>query len=138
VVNHDDEAERYFGSELHTQYLMTETWQFIGGDWKLRQVHCAAVSIDAPTIKLSRAQMDELVRKYIAGSLTYVISRHDDHLLGAQPGHQAGELKGETRDVLIVINQPRSKKVFLRDGAGKIISFADRREYCDLTWTRRW
>jgi hypothetical protein len=32
VVNHDDQAEQYFGSELHAQYLMTETWQFIGGD----------------------------------------------------------------------------------------------------------
>jgi hypothetical protein len=27
VVHYDDETEHYFGTDLHAEYLMTETWQ---------------------------------------------------------------------------------------------------------------
>lgn len=132
VVHKDDEVEQYFGSELHAQYLMTETWQLLAGAWKLREVHCAAIPTDPPAIRLTPAQMDELAGTYQAGSLTYVIRQDQDRLLGARPGHPEVELKAETRDVLFVSGQPRSRRVFARDAAEKVTGFADRRENHDL------
>jgi hypothetical protein len=136
VVHRDSETENYFGSELRAEYLMTETWQLFAGDWKLRNIHCAAIPVDAPTIELNPTQMDELVGTYQAGTLRYIIRREGERLLGSQPGRREVELKAETRDVLIVPGQPRSRKVFRRDKAGKVTGFADRRENRDLVWSR--
>ncbi len=136
VVHRDEETEQYFGSQLHAQYLQTETWQQLHGKWMLRAVHCAAIPVDAPTIELSTQQMDELVGAFRAGTLTYVVRKEGNRLLGGQPGQDQVELKAETRDVLIVPGRPRSRKVFLRDQAGKVTGFADRRENRDLVWTR--
>jgi hypothetical protein len=136
VVHKDNEFENYFGSDLFAQYLMTETWQLLGGAWKLRAVHCAAIPADPPAIHLTTVQMDELAGTYQAGTLTYVIRRDQNRLLGARPGHSETELKAETRDVLFVPGQPRSRKVFARDAAEKVTGFADRRENRDLVWHR--
>lgn len=132
----EDETEHYFGSVLYAQYLLTEVWQQLGGEWKLRSVHCAAIPIDPPVITLTEAQMNELTGTFQAGSLTYVIRRVGNRLLGSQPGHKESELKVETRDVLFIADQPRSRKVFIRDASGKVTNFADRRENRDLTWVR--
>jgi hypothetical protein len=136
VVHRDDEAEQYFGNELHAQYLMTETWQLLKGEWKLREIHCAAIPVDADSIALTPAQMDELVGAFQAGSLRYIIRRDGSRLLGGQPGHHEVELKAATRDVLIIPGQPRSMKVFKRDNENKVTGFADRRENRDLVWSR--
>jgi hypothetical protein len=136
VIHRDDETEHYFGSELQAQYLMTETWQLFGDQWKLREIHCAAIPVDAPTVALTANEMDQLVGKYQAGTLQYTIRRDVRRLLGAQPGHEEVELKAETRDVLIIPGQPRSRKVFSRDDHGNVIGFSDRRENHDLIWLR--
>lgn len=136
VVHRDSETEQYFGSELHAKYLMTETWQLLAGEWKLRNIHCSAIPGDAPAIALNATQMDELVGTYQAGTLRYIIRREGDRLFGGQPGRREVELKAETRDVLIVPGQPRTIKVFRRDNAGKVTGFADRRENRDLVWLR--
>jgi hypothetical protein len=43
----------------------------------------------------------------------------------------------EVRDVFFVAGQPRTRRVFLRDAAGRITGFADRREGEDVRWRRR-
>jgi hypothetical protein len=136
VVHRDDEREQYFGSSLQAQYLMTETWQLSKGHWKLRVVHAAAIPVDAPTITLSSEKLDQFVGTYRAGTLTYVIRRDATRLFGGRPGGPEAELKPETRDVLIVPGQPRSRKVFSRDSNDAVTGFADRRENRDLVWTR--
>jgi hypothetical protein len=136
VVHRDDETELYFGSELHAQYLMTETWQLLAGKWQLRAIHCAAIPVDAPAIRLTKAEMDELVGTYHAGSLEYVVRRDGERLLGGRRGRNETELKAETRDVLFISGQPRSRKVFTRNEKGLVTGFSDRRENRDLVWTR--
>jgi Domain of unknown function (DUF4440) len=136
VVHRDEETERYFGSELHAQYLMTEVWQELNGEWKLRSVHCAAVPIDPPAITLTTTEMDELVGTFQAGALTYAIRREGNRILAGQLSSKEVELKAETRDVLFVSGQPRSRKVFLRNAQGVVTGFADRRENRDLTWIK--
>ena len=136
VVHRDDETEQYFGSELHAQYLMTETWQLLAGEWKLREIHCAAIPVDPPSITLTSSQMDELVGTYQAGTLRYAIRRDGNRLLGSRTGRQEVELKAETRDTLFIPGQPRSVKVFKRNTDGRVTGFADRRENRDLWWSR--
>lgn len=134
VLHRDNETEEYFGSELHAQYLMTEVWQMLDGQWKLRSVHCAAVPTDAQTVQLSTQEMDRLTGRFQAGSLTYVIRRDGNRLLGGKEGQKEVELKAETRDVLIVPGQFRNRKVFFRTESGVVTGFADRRENRDLLW----
>lgn len=50
---------------------------------------------------------------------------------------KAQELRIEARDVMFVPGQPRSRKIFQRDAAGRITGFADRREGRDVAWIRR-
>jgi hypothetical protein len=136
VIHYDDETEHFFGSDLHAEYLMSETWQLTRGEWKLRLVHCAAVPTDPPAVTLTHAQIDELTGTYRAGALTQVIHRDGDRILATRAGRPDTELKAETRDVLFVPGQPRTIKVFQRNAAGKVTGFADRRENRDLFWTR--
>jgi hypothetical protein len=42
----------------------------------------------------------------------------------------------EVRDVLFIAGQPRIRKIFQRDTAGRITGFVDRRENWDLVWRR--
>jgi hypothetical protein len=136
VIHHDDETEHYFGSNLHAEYMMTETWQLLGKDWKLRIVHACAIPGEPAAVAVSHRQIDELTGTYRAGTLTYVLRRDGDRILGARSGRPEKELKAESRDVLFIPGQPRSHMVFLRDASGKVIAFADRRENRDLVWTR--
>lgn len=135
VVHRDDETEYYFGSELHAEYLMTETWQRINGSWMLRVVHAAAVPTDPAPVVLTHGEIDELAGTYRAGELTYTIRRDGGRIVGGRSGRPEVELKAETRDVLFVPGQPRSLKVFRRDAHGQVVGFADRRENRDLVWT---
>jgi len=134
MLHRDNETEEYFGSELHAQYLMTEVWQMLDGQWKLRSVHCAAVPTDPQTVKLSTQEMDQLTGTFQAGSLTYVIRRAGNRLLGGREGQKEFELKAETRDVLVIPGQFRNRKVFFRTESGIVRGFADRRENRDLFW----
>ena len=136
VLHRDNETEMYFGSELHAQYLMTEVWQMLDGQWKLRSVHCAAVPTDPQTVQLSTQEMDQLTGTFQAGSLTYVIRRDGNRLLGGRKGQKEFELKAETRDVLVIPGQFRNRKVFFRTESGIVSGFADRRENRDLLWRK--
>jgi hypothetical protein len=80
--------------------------------------------------------MDQLTGTYRAGSLTYVVRRDGNRLLGGRPGQSEVELKAETRDVLVVTGQFRNRKVFFRNQTGAVTGFADRRENRDLLWSK--
>ena len=56
--------------------------------------------------------------------------------MGGRPGSTMRPLKIEVRDVLFVPEQPRIRKIFQRDGKGKITGFVDRRESWDLVWKK--
>ena len=71
-----------------------------------------------------------------APDLVYVIKWDGQQLVGGRKGGSMKPLEVEVRDVLFVPGQPRIRKIFQRDGKGKITGFVDRRESWDLVWKR--
>lgn len=138
VIHVDEEFENYFGHEIHAQYMNTATWRLGGDGWKLIAQQVLASLLDPPAIALPAAQLDEYTGSYqLTDAIAYAIRRDGDHLVGERTGRPAQPLRVEARDVLFVPGQPRSRKVFQRDAAGRITGFADRREARDVVWTRR-
>jgi hypothetical protein len=132
----DDEEENFHGQQLRARYLVTETWQKTGGDWRLLLVHVYATLHEPPVLKLSALDLDAYVGRYAAGDLIYVISRDGDHLVGGREGKPASTLNAELKDVFFIFGQLRTRKMFQRDSGGKVTGFADRREGVDVTWRR--
>jgi hypothetical protein len=137
VIHRDDERENYHGQQLRAEYLMTETWLRQGIDWKLAMVHVYVVAKDPPAVALPAAALDEYVGRYSAAKdLIYVIRRDGDHLVGGRESGTALALLAESLDVFFIAGQPRTRKIFRRDAAHKIVDFTDRREGEDLVFTR--
>jgi len=137
VVHVDEESENYFGHELHAQYMNTATWRLGAGGWKLIAQQLLATLVDPPAIALPAAQLDDYAGSYrLTDEIHYAIRRDGDHLVGERTGRPPQALRVEARDVVFVPGQPRSRKVFQRDAAGRITGFADRREGRDIVWTR--
>ena len=138
VLHVDEESEDYFGHLLHAQYLNTATWRFGAGGWKLIAQQVYASLLDPPAITLPEGQLDDYVGTYqLTDQISYTIRKEADQLVGQRDGRPPQPLRVEARDVLFVPGQPRSRKIFLRDAAGQVTRFADRREARDVVWTRR-
>jgi hypothetical protein len=138
VLHVDEESEDYFGHHLHAQYLNTATWRLGPDGWKLIAQQVYASLLDPPAIALPAGQLDDYAGTYqLTDQISYVIRRDGDQLIGQRDGRPPQTLQVEARDVLFVAGQPRSRKIFLRDAAGQITRFADRREARDVVWTRR-
>jgi hypothetical protein len=130
VLHEDTDANK-------VRYIFTETWQHLGGTWKLRVLHITNVLSDPPAIQLSKAQIDELAGTYRSGSETYIVRRQDDQIFAGRAGGPEKELKAETRDVLFSPGvDPRKRTVFLRDSTGKVTGFVVRYESSDTLWTK--
>jgi hypothetical protein len=138
IASHvDDERETFHGHALHCQYRATDTWIRTPKGWRLIGSQVLALRTDPPTVELTPAQLDELVGRYhLAADLSYQIRRSGAVLIGQETGRRPDTLKAETRDVLFVPGRPRYRKVFRRDGEGRVVDFAERREAWDLVWTR--
>jgi Domain of unknown function (DUF4440) len=137
VIHIDDEQENYHGQVLTARYLTTETWRLDNGEWKLYLVHTYAVPKDPVAITLPTKEMEQYVGRYVGGpDLVYVIKWDGQQLVGGRKGGSMKPLQVEVRDVLFVTGQPRIRKIFQRDGKGKITGFVDRRESWDLVWKR--
>jgi hypothetical protein len=137
VLHVDEESENYFGHPIHAQYMTTATWRLGPDGWKLIATQVHASLLDPPAITLPDHQLDDYVGSYqLTDAIRYMIRRDGDHLVGERTGRPPQTLRVEVRDVLFVPGQPRSRKIFLRDAAGKVTGFADRREARDVVWTR--
>jgi len=132
----DEEEENFHGAQLHARYLVTETWQKAGSDWKLLLVHVYATLFEPPVMKVNSQDLDAYVGRYAVGDLVYVISRDGDHLVGGREGKPTSTLNAELKDVFFVSGQLRTRKIFQRDAEGKVTGFLDRREGVDLPWKR--
>ena len=134
VATHvDDEHETFHGHALHCQYRTTDTWIWTADGWRLIGSQIIALRTDPPAVALTPTQLDELVGSYaLAPDLHYDIRRSGQLLIGQEKGRKADTLRAETRDVLFVPGRPRYRKVFRRDGDGRVVDFAERREAWDL------
>lgn len=138
VTTHvDDEHETFHGHALHCQYRTTDTWIRTTQGWRLIGSQVLALRTDPPAVELTPAQLDEFVGTYaLAPDLHYEIRHRGAVLIGQETGRTPDTLRAETRDVLFVPGRPRYRKVFWRDGEGRAVGFAERREAWDLVWTR--
>ena len=137
VIHRDDERENYHGISLRAQYLMTETWLRRGGEWRLALVHAYVVAIDPPALAVPAARLDQYVGAYRAApDLTFTIRRQGGRLIGSSQSGKSNDLLLESPDVLFMAGQPRVKRIFQRDDAGRVTGFIDRREGEDIYFKR--
>jgi Domain of unknown function (DUF4440) len=137
VIHLDNEQETFHGQNLTAQYLTTETWRRDGDEWKLYLIHTYAVLKDPPTITLPEKELRQYVGEYSAApDLIYEIRFDGQRLVGGRKGTSMKPLDVEVRDVLFVPGQPRIRKIFQRNGSGKVTGFVDRRESWDLVWKK--
>ncbi|RDS82260.1 nuclear transport factor 2 family protein [Dyella monticola] len=137
-VFHQDDVPQRPGrvDERHSHLLMTETWQRIHGQWRLRLVHTDRIRINPPPILLTSQQIDELVGTYRSANVTYIIKRDGHRILGGRAGEPLTELMAETRDVLFQPDNVYLRRVFQRDAKGHVTGFIDRRETDGRSWAR--
>ena len=134
----NDEHERYHGYPLHCQYRTTDTWLRTEDGWRLIGAQVLALRTDPPKVALPAAARTEYCGRYaLAPGVEYEIRCRGDALEGQRTGRKPEQLAAEAPDVLFVPGQPRYRYIFLRDSAGKVTGFAQRREAWDLIWKRR-
>lgn len=137
-VFHRDDVPQRAGKEStkNSHLLMTETWQQIDGQWRLRIVHTDRIRLNPPPIALSAQEIDRLAGTYKNGDATYKVERSGSEIFGQRSGGPRLTLKAETRDVLFQPGNVYVRKVFQRDGKGQVTGFVDRDENSDRTWVR--
>lgn len=139
MVIHEDEVrpDPAHASRPGGRFLMTETWQRIAGEWKLRLVHIEPVRSDPPALMLSAVQLDELTGAYRAGAGDLVIRRTGGHLAGTAPGHPQIDMQAEARDVFFTPGDTRMRRIFQRDPqTGAVTGFIQRNENSDVPYVR--
>lgn len=136
VIHVDDLPSRSQVARAGGQYLMTETWQQIKGEWKLRIVHIDAVHTDPPVVALSPDELDQLAGTYLSGQNRIVIRREGTSLIRQRPGRPDAELRAEARDVFYAPGQTRARSIFLRNSSGAVSSLVIRDENSDRVWKR--
>jgi hypothetical protein len=133
----DDEFEDFHGQKLHAAYRVTDTWVREPVGWRLIASQTIAVQQDPPQAALPDKVLQSYVGRYAAGSdYVYEISREGSGLVGRTNGGKPQALRPELEDVLFTPGQPRVRKIFQRDGAGRVTGFVSRREERDVAFKR--
>jgi ketosteroid isomerase-like protein len=130
VTSFTDNATVRVGDQTITpRFRSTEVWLDEGDAWRMISSQTVALSDDPPANRLTSAQLDEYVGTYQAApGFTVTITRQDSQLFSATNGAKPTPLMAEVRDVLFTPGQPRARRVFDRDGNGKVMGFSSRRE----------
>jgi hypothetical protein len=131
-----EEDETFHGARIHARYRMTDTWVKRGGAWKLLASQVLALRSDPPELPTTAEQRRAYCGRYALGDLTFEIQCEADRLTGGTPGRPAKSLRLESPDVFFVPGEPRTRRIFQRDAAGRITGFVERRESWDLLWKR--
>jgi hypothetical protein len=139
VVHHDEVRDQRSGKLTHSQYLMTETWQLIGGKWMLQIVHIDAVRAAPPNAVVAEATLDALVGTYSMGQQLLIVRRSGSLLVAQAEDEKLRHftLEPETRDVFFDRAQLRLRWIFEFDGGGHVIGLRCRDENGDISvWSR--
>ena len=131
-----EEDENFHGAKIHSRYRMGETWVKRDGAWKLLSVVVLALRTDPPAVPTTAEQRRPYCGRYVLGDLSDLVRCEADGLTGGAPGAPGKPLRLESPDVFFVPGEPRIRRIFQRDAAGRITGFAERRESWDLVWKR--
>lgn len=131
-------TQKIGGQTVQYSFLSTEVWQKEKGQWLMISSQTLALLQDPPAVVLPASVLDEYVGEYkMADGFLYRIAREGDHLTGSMNGGAPAELRAEMTDMLFTPGQPRIRRLFQRDQAGKITGFVSRREGRDMLLTRQ-
>jgi hypothetical protein len=138
VVSHEElEHETVFGQKLVSHYHGTDTWLRKGGRWRLIASQMLVRLADPAPASIDARVLDDYVGTYeLSPTTAYVVTREGDKLFGERTGRPKQELTPETETVFFTPGAPRTRKIFARDGSGKVVRIIDRRDGRDIVWTR--
>jgi hypothetical protein len=134
VVSFDaDEHEDFHGQKLHAIYRSTATWRKTADGWKLISMQTIAMQQDPPAATLPLETLAEYAGEYVAApDLHITIALANGELTSSSNGGKPSPLKVELKDVLFTPDQPRVRKIFVRDAQGHITGYLNRREGRDV------
>jgi hypothetical protein len=128
----------YHGQILRSRFRVNDTWQKTGQGWQLLAEQVAAVLKDPPSVELTQQQLCEYSGSYsLTAEINTTIRCTQDGLTAERSGRPSSQYLAEVEDVFFVAGQPRTRRIFVRDAAGKVVGFVDRREGEDVRWTRK-
>ena len=120
-----------------SHYHGTDTWLRKGGRWRLIASQMLVRLADPIPATVDPRSFDDYVGKYeISPTMTMQVTREGDKLFAERNGRPKQELLPETETVFFTPGAPRTRKIFARDGSGKVVKIFDRRDGRDLVWTR--
>ena len=127
----------YHGQSLRTRFRFVDTWIRTGEGFRLIAGHTSAVLKDPPAVRLTRDELCAYAGLYqLTPAITTIVRCADDRLTSERTGRPAATYLAEVRDVFFIEGQPRTRRIFLRDAAGEVTAFVDRREGEDVRWQR--
>lgn len=128
----------YHGQILRSRFRVNDTWLKTGQGWRLLAEQVAAVLKDPPSVELTQQQLCEYNGSYSLTAEINTTIRCTQHGLTAErSGRPSSQYLAEVQDVFFVAGQPRTRRIFVRDAAGKVVAFVDRREGEDIRWNRK-
>jgi ketosteroid isomerase-like protein len=138
IVSYEgQEQQTLHGQTVRPRYHTTDTWRKKGGRWRLLASQVVALPDPPPAITLPREALAALTGVYQLGpGATVTIKLDGEQLVAEREGRPKQTLAAETETVFFAASAPRVRKIFVRDRAGKVTHFFDRREGHDLKWTR--
>lgn len=127
----------YHGQQLRSRFRSLDTWVSTPAGWRLLAEHTAAVLKDPPAIALTRDELCAYEGVYsLTSDIKTTVRCTADGLTSERAGRPAAAYLAELRDMFFVTGQPRTRRIFTRDAAGKVDGFVDRREGEDVHWRR--
>jgi ketosteroid isomerase-like protein len=132
------EIERYYGQTIHASYLLSTVWKKRAAGWRQIEGQVLAEKTDPPSIALSGNDLQKFAGAYKLkdSAPTYTIILTDGKLMGGRNGKAPVEWAAETRDVFFIKGDPRIRKIFQYDAAGRVTGFIERRESWDIVWNK--
>lgn len=117
------------GQTTHATYKSTEVWLKEPSGWRMISSQTLTLPADPPAVTLATRVLDEYVGSYKAGNtLIFTITRKGGQLTGSMNGGAPYPIAVELTDVLFTPGQPSMRRIFERDGSGKITGFIVRRD----------
>ena len=138
VVSHEDrEFLDYHGQEIRSRFRMTDTWVRTRAGWRLLGSQVLAVQMDPAAITLDQELLCSYSGEYqLTSEIKGTMRCEGDELLFQRVGEPVRHFKAEVADVFFEPGAPRTRRIFLRDGHGRVDRFSERREARDVMWAR--
>ena len=127
----------YHGQPIRSRFRSLDTWIATDRGWRLIGQHTGAVLKDPPAARLTRQELCEYAGVYsLTSAIQTTIRCVEGGLTSERADRPLARYSPELRDLFFVPGQPRTRRIFTRDAAGRIDGFVDRREGEDVRWTR--